>query len=56
MKKTPEQTVSTGRRGFLKKSAYLVPAIVTLKVTPSFAAAGSGYTAPNTTSTTNLSE
>lgn len=54
--KKPEQNISTGRRGFLRKSVYLAPAIMTLKVAPSFAAAGSGYTTTNGTSTTNLGE
>jgi len=58
MKKMPEQDPTAGRRNFLKKTAYLAPAIMTLKVAPSFAAAGSGYTTTNntTTSTTTLSE
>jgi len=33
------------RRSFLKKSAYAVPVIMTLKAMPSFAAAGSGISA-----------
>ena len=32
----------TNRRAFIKKTAYVVPAILTLKVMPDFAAAGSG--------------
>jgi len=32
------------RRDFIKKTAYVAPAIVTLKAVPSFAGSGSGYT------------
>jgi len=32
------------RRKFLKRSAYVAPAIVTLKAVPAFAGSGSGYT------------
>lgn len=31
------------RRNFVRKAAYLAPAIITLKAIPSFASAGSGY-------------
>jgi len=31
------------KRAFLKKAAYVVPAVLTLKAMPSFASAGSGY-------------
>ena len=31
------------RREFLKKAAYVAPAVVTLKAVPAFAGSGSGY-------------
>ena len=31
------------RRDFLKKTAYVAPAIITLKAVPAFAGSGSGY-------------
>ena len=36
-----EQAPKTTRREFVKKAAYIAPAIVTMKAAPSFAKAGS---------------
>jgi hypothetical protein len=36
-----------GRRDFIKKSAYAVPLILSLKAMPAFAASGSGYNEQN---------
>ncbi len=41
MKKQPSKFASTSRRDFVKKSAYLAPAILTLQVWPAMAMAGS---------------
>ena len=43
MKHDQTSEIDTGRRSFLKKTAYVAPAIVTLSALPSFASAGSGY-------------
>ena len=42
MKHDQTSEIDTGRRSFLKKTAYAAPAIVTLSTLPSFASAGSG--------------
>ena len=36
-------TANPSKREFLKKAAYVVPAVLTLKAAPAFASAGSGY-------------
>jgi hypothetical protein len=41
MEKKPKKPVSTARRDFVKKSAYLAPAILTLQATSGIAKAGS---------------
>ena len=43
MKYDQASKIDTERRSFLKKTAYVAPAIVTLSALPSFASAGSGY-------------
>lgn len=42
-----EQHELASRRGFLKKAAYVAPAVMTLNVVPSIAAAGSGLAGCN---------
>ncbi len=45
MKKTPAKkpaSVSQTRREITKKASYVIPAVLTLAVTPSFASAASG--------------
>lgn len=41
-KMTKSDNVDTSRRDFVKKSAYVTPAILTLTALPSFASSGSG--------------
>lgn len=43
MNKSENQTTSTSRRDFIKKLAYMPPAIATLTVLPAFHASGSGW-------------
>lgn len=45
MKSELNSAANSGRRSFLKKTAYVAPAIVSLTALPSFAAVGSGYRA-----------
>ncbi len=43
MSETNESTpVENGRRTFIKRAAYVAPAVLTLSVTPAFAQSGSG--------------
>jgi len=42
-----EKKLQHSRREFVRKAAYLAPAIITLSAMPSFASAGSGYRAPH---------
>ena len=42
-----KETGGQSRRDFLKKLAYMPPAIATLTVLPAFQASGSGLTRPN---------
>jgi hypothetical protein len=42
MKKKTSESRTTTRREILKKGSYVVPAVLTLAVKPSFAAAASG--------------
>ena len=34
------------RRDFIKKAAYIAPAVLTIAAVPAFASSGSGYTQP----------
>lgn len=43
MSKNDNQTNSTSRRAFIKKLAYMPPAIASLTVLPAFHASGSGW-------------
>ncbi len=44
-----KKVTQESRREFVKKMAYIAPAVVTLTALPSFASAGSGDTAPGDT-------
>ena len=39
--------VNQSRRGFVRKAAYVAPAILTMTAIPSFASAGSGWSRGN---------
>lgn len=43
MSKNEDQATSKSRRDFIKKMAYMPPAIATLTVLPAFHASGSGW-------------
>ena len=44
---TDTQSIDTQKRNFLKKAAYVAPAVITMTAIPSFASAGSGWTRGN---------